>query len=189
MKIDRRSLCIRHHSTITLCRYKVKTSRVQWSSGGSDLLTTVTPALVDPVGRVPGAPPERPTAHAHPWGHGGRRGCRSLFIRCDTRGLNACGVVRLTYFVPRSVAGSASTLRSARLHVSMNKAAVILLQKGRGLTQTVPILGSSETLWMASLAPGPKSKRCSCFSPSGRPSRLNERSGPRAGAWSGFDEL
>ena len=58
-----------------------------------------TPALVDLVGRVPGAPPERsnnrsqPTtscrglgATCHPWGHGGCLGWRSRCIRRDTAG-------------------------------------------------------------------------------------------------------
>ena len=57
-----------------------------------------SPALVDLLGRVPGAPPELPTgsqpttscrgpgATCHPWGHGGCLGWRSRCIRRDTAG-------------------------------------------------------------------------------------------------------
>ena len=44
------------------------------------------PALVDLVGRVPGAPPELPPAHAHPWRHGWSHGWRARCIRRDTPG-------------------------------------------------------------------------------------------------------
>ena len=44
------------------------------------------PALVDLVGRVPGAPPELPPAHAHPWRQGWRHGWRSPLLRCEPAG-------------------------------------------------------------------------------------------------------